>query len=112
MKHKKTIKFAILGSVLLLIIYVFTVLKGKEQPDYLAELTADGEGMVHTIYNEKNQPAMHLRCKELEWESRDKCLMTGIQATILKKGRMDKDIMIEGDKGFAESAGAFSANPY
>jgi lipopolysaccharide export system protein LptA len=103
MKHKKTIKIAIMGSVLLLIIYVFTVLKGKEESDYMNELTADGEGMVHTVFNEKNQPAMHLRCKELEWESRDKCLMTGIQATILKKGKMNKDITIEGDKGYAEN---------
>ncbi|MCP4217288.1 MAG: hypothetical protein GY765_21775, partial [bacterium] len=99
MKLKKWIKFAVIASVVLVVIYILTGLKSKEEGNFTSELEADGEGMVLRIYN-NNEVAISLKCSQLEQVEKDKDQMKDIEGTILKKGRLDKDIKVSGLNGY------------
>ncbi|MCP4149569.1 MAG: LPS export ABC transporter periplasmic protein LptC, partial [bacterium] len=103
MKHKKAIKIAIIVSLVLVLIYIFTGMKSKDETDFMSELKVDGEGMIHVTFNKKNQKAMELKCSESNREGRDKITMMDIEGLIFKKGRMSKDIKISGKSGYVSN---------
>jgi lipopolysaccharide transport protein LptA len=85
------------------LVYVFSGIKGKSQPDIVTEMSADGKDVKFYTYNEKGKKTLELICSEAFKESNDKTLMKNIQGLIYKEGRMDRDIKIFGDEGFVEN---------
>lgn len=87
-----------------LLVYIFFTMTGsKKVDDYQAETRADGEGMVHRSYNDEGNVALLLKCKHSNKGEGDHLDLEKIEATILKKGRMSKDIKVYGDKGYTEN---------
>jgi lipopolysaccharide transport protein LptA len=103
MKFKKTLKIFLVVFLVAVLVYVFSGIKGKSQPGYTGEMSADGEGMVFSAFNKENKKALELKCSEAIRESNDKTLMKNIQGLIFKKGHMDRDIKVFGDEGFVEN---------
>lgn len=100
MKGKKTLQIIIIFSLIGILIYVFAGLKKKQETDFSAELTADGEKMIHSTYDKQHRKAMELKCSEAEKETEDKTVMKNIEGVIFKKGRMNKDIQVHGRNGY------------
>lgn len=100
MKVKRTLQIIIVLSLIGILIYVFAGLKKKQETDYTAELTADGEKMIHSTYDKHHRKAMVLKCSEADKETEDKTVMKEIEGVIFKKGRMNKDITVQGNSGY------------
>lgn len=98
-------------KIVLIIFFLFTVyfiFRGLVQPEPKSNtlsgaFEADGVEMNQTIYDNQNRKAIEIRCTESKRASKDKILMKNLEATILKKGRMNKDIHVYGDDGFVEN---------
>lgn len=103
MKFKKTLKIFLVVFLIAVLVYVFSGIKGKSQPDIVTEMSADGKDVKFYTYNEKGKKTLELTCSEAFKESNDKTLMKNIQGLIFKEGRMDRDIKIFGDEGFVEN---------
>jgi lipopolysaccharide transport protein LptA len=103
MKFKKTLKIFLVVFLLAVLVYVFSGIKGKSQPEIITEMSADGKDVKFYTYNEKGKKTLELTCSEAFKESNDKTLMKNIQGLIFKEGRMDRDIKIFGDEGFVEN---------
>lgn len=89
--------------LLAVLVYVFSGLKGKSQPEIITEMSADGKDVKFYTYNEKGKKTLELTCSEAFKESNDKTLMKNVQGLIFKEGRMDRDIKIFGYEGFVEN---------
>lgn len=100
MKYKKTLKIFIIISLVGTLLYILIGLKKKVQPEFIGELKADGETMVHSTYDKEHRKAMELKCTEAVNESEDKTDMKNIDGVIYKKGRMNKDINVSGKSGY------------
>lgn len=100
MKYKKTLKISIIISLVATLLYILIGLKKKEQPEFIGELKADGETMIHDTYDKEHRKAMELKCTEAVKESEDKTDMKNIEGVIYKKGRMNKDINVSGKSGY------------
>lgn len=103
MKYKKTLKIIIIVSLVGMLLYIMIGLKKKAQPEFLGELKADGEAMVHNTYDKEHRKAMELKCTEAINESENKTDMKNIEGIIYKKGRMNKDINVSGKRGYVEN---------
>ncbi len=108
MKSKKILEIAIGVFLLATLVYIFSGIKGKKQPQYTTEFNADAKGVEFTTWahdkkDRKIRKALKLKCSEQVKESEDKTLMKNIDAVIFKKGRMNKDIKVFGDQGFTEN---------
>jgi hypothetical protein len=89
MKFKKTLKIFLVVFLLAVLVYVFSGIKGKSQPDIVTEMSADGKDVKFYTYNEKGKKTLELKCSEAFKESNDKTLMKNIQ------GFLKKDAWIE-----------------
>jgi len=103
MKFKKTFKIFLVVFLLAVLVYVFSGIKGKSQPEIISETSADGKDVKFYTYNEKGKKTLELTCSEAFKESNDKTLMKKIQGLIFKEGRMDRDIKVFGDEGYVEN---------
>ena len=103
MKFKRTLKIFLVVFLLAVLVYVFSGIKGKNQPEIITEMSADGKDVKFYTYNEKGKKTLELVCSEAFKESNDKTLMKNVQGLIFKEGRMDRDIKIFGDEGFVEN---------
>ena len=103
MKFKTLFKRFLVVFLLATLVYIFSGIKGKNQPDYVVELSADGKEVMHTHYNDENKIDLVVKCSESNKESADKVVMKKIDGLIPKKGRMNKDIKVFGDQGYAEN---------
>ena len=103
MKFKKTLKIFLVVFLLAVLVYVFSGIKGKSQPDIITEMSADGKDVKFYTYNESGKKTLELTCSEAFKESNDKTLMKNIQGLIFKEGRMDRDIKVFGDEGYVEN---------
>jgi len=100
MKFKRTLKIFLVVFLLAVLVYVFSGIKGKSQPEIITEMSADGKDVKFYTYNEKGKKTLELTCSEAFKESNDKTLMKNVQGLIFKEGRMDRDIKVFGDEGF------------
>lgn len=101
MRFKKGLKLFIIISLVGVFIYIFIGLKKKpEGEDSTSVLTVDGMKMVHVTYNKLHQKTMELKCTEAVKETDDKTVMKDIEGMIFKKGRMNKDIKVFGNRGY------------
>ncbi len=103
MKFKRTLKIFLVVFLLAVLVYVFSGIKGKSQPDIITEMSADGKDVKFYTYNESGKKTLELTCSEAFKESNDKTLMKNIQGLIFKEGRMDRDIKVFGDEGYVEN---------
>lgn len=103
MKYKRIVQILILLFLILVVIFIFSGIKHKRISTDLTNFEATGKEMVYTLYNKNNKKAILLKCSESKKVPEDKILMKNIQATIFKKGKLEKDIHISGDKGFIKN---------
>ncbi|UCH96373.1 MAG: hypothetical protein JSV88_05840 [Candidatus Aminicenantes bacterium] len=108
MKSKRVLKIFLVVFLAATLVYIFSGIKGKNQPDFSAELSADGEGMQLTCWamdkvKKGLRKALVIKCSESIKESEDKIVMKNIEGNIFKKGHMNKDIKVFGDQGFVEN---------
>jgi lipopolysaccharide transport protein LptA len=104
-KYRTVIKVVLVVFILFTLYAIFSGLlqQEPESTGLTGKFEADGVQMAQSIYDKNNRKAIELRCRESRRVSHDKILMKSIEATILKKGRMNKDIKIYGDDGFVEN---------
>jgi lipopolysaccharide transport protein LptA len=103
MRFKSLFKIFLVVFLLGTLVYIFSGIKGKNRPNYVVELSADGKEMTHTHYNDENKIDLVIKCSESNKESADKVVMKEINGLIPKKGRMNKDIKVFGERGYAEN---------
>jgi lipopolysaccharide export system protein LptA len=103
MKFKTILKFFLGLFLIATIIYVLSGIKGKSDVDYHVETRADGEGMIFASFNKEHRKAIELKCLESERKDKGRIVMKKIEGLIYKKGRMNKDIKVFGDHGYAEN---------
>ncbi|HLP62575.1 MAG TPA: LPS export ABC transporter periplasmic protein LptC, partial [Candidatus Deferrimicrobium sp.] len=100
MNYKKTLKILIIVSLVGTLLYILIGLKKPAQPEFIGELKADGETMIHNTYDKEHRKAMEIKCTEAVNESDDKTDMKNIEGVIYKKGRMNKDINVTAKSGY------------
>jgi lipopolysaccharide export system protein LptA len=103
MKHKRLFKVLLAVFLAAMLIYIVTGIKSTKGIDYQLETRADGELMTFSSFTEDNRKALELRCLEARQGEGDRTYMTKIDALIFKKGRMNKDIRVVGEKGYVEN---------
>ena len=103
MNYRTVFKISILFFLIITIIFIFSGIKPKSKVEELFKFEADGMGMIHETYNEKDKKILEIECSESKSESSDKTLMKNIRATIFKKGKMTEDLKISGSEGFVEN---------
>jgi len=82
------------------IVFIISGIRGKTSIDYKTKSRALGEGMVLTKFNKDNKVALVLKCDETKKDPNGKLIMVMMDALIIKKGRMNKDIRVTGAQGF------------
>lgn len=102
MGQKKLFKIVSIMILAFTLIFIIAGISGKGKSTEPPVFDADGKGMVSIRFNKEHRKVLEVRCSESERESSDKILMKDIQATVFKKGKIDKDVKITGKKGIVE----------
>lgn len=102
-KYQKIIKFLLICITLFTFFLIFKGMIQHEEPktDIVATMDVDGVEMHQSLYDEENRKIIELNCTHSRRVEKDKLEMRNIDAKVLKKGKMNKDIRIMGDEGFA-----------
>ncbi len=104
MKFRKAAKYFIVISLLALVVYIVTGFK-SQAPDQenFYEFEADGEGMVHEIFDDESRKIIELKAAQAKKSGEDRTDMKVVRGLILKKNRLNKDVQIYGDEGYTEN---------
>lgn len=100
-KYRKGVKITLGLAMLVVLVYLISSFKGSKRDDYRIESRPDGEQIVFYNFNKNNQKTLELRCTEFN-KTGKRTNMKNIAGLIYKKGRMNKDIKIFGDRGYEE----------
>ncbi len=102
-KYQKIVKILLICITLLTFFLIFRGIVQDQTPDkaLVGPVDADGVEMSQSLYDEENRKIIELSCTHSKRAEKDKLEMRNIDARILKKGKMNKDIRITGDEGFA-----------
>lgn len=103
MGQKKLFKIVSIVILAFTLIFIIAGISGKGKTTQSPVFEADGKGMVSIRFNKEHRKVLEVKCSESERESNDKILMKDIQATVFKKGKIDKDIKISGKTGTVEN---------
>lgn len=103
-KYRKGLKTGLAIAMLAVVVYITFSFRGSKQKDISIASRADGEQIVFYTYNKKNQKVLEITCTETQKEGKNRTVMKNIIALIYKKGRMNKDIRVFGDRGYVEGA--------
>lgn len=102
-KYQKIFKILLIAFVVIIIYFILKGIRQKDRSDLIREFKADGVGMIHVRFNNKNKRSIEFKCKESKKVNDNKIAMKNVDGTIFKKGRMNKDIKIVSDKGLFEN---------
>jgi lipopolysaccharide transport protein LptA len=102
-KYQKIIKFLLICITIFTFFLIFKGMMQDEAPktEFVASMDVDGVEMHQSLYDEENRKTIELNCTHSRRTGKDKLEMQNIDARVLKKGKMNKDIRIMGDEGFA-----------
>ncbi len=102
-KYQKIFKILLIAFVVITIYFILKGIKQKDGSDLIREFKADGVGMIHVRFNNKNKRSIEFKCKESKKVNDNKIAMKNVDGTIFKKGRMNKDLKIIANKGLFEN---------
>ena len=102
-KYQKLIKLLLICITLFTFFLIFKGMMQDEAPksDFVASMDVDGVEMSQSLYDVENRKIIELNCTQSRRTEKDTLEMRHIDARVLKKGKMNKDIRIMGDEGFA-----------
>jgi len=103
MGQKKIFRVVSIVILAFTLIFIIAGISGKGKATEPTVFDADGKGMVSIRFNKEHRKVLEVKCSESEREDNDKILMNDIQATVFKKGKIDKDIEISGKNGIVEN---------
>jgi LPS export ABC transporter protein LptC len=101
MKTQNMLKVFVLLMFVILLYAIFAQFQPRKRTDSLADYKPDGLEMKYVAYNRENQKSIEVTCSESQKQDDDTTLMHNIRATIYKKGELDQEIYISGDRGYA-----------
>lgn len=102
--YRKIFQIGAIATLVIVLIYVVAGLKSKKKDEFASELIVDGEGMIHVTFDKKGREAIKIRCSQSERGEKDELVLKNIEGLIYKKGRMNKDIKVFGDRGIVSNS--------
>lgn len=101
MKTKTALKVFVLLMFGILLYTIFAQFQPRKRTDSLADYKPDGLEMKYVAFNKESQKSLEVTCTESQKQDDNTTLMQNIRATIFKKGKLDQEIYISGDRGYA-----------
>ncbi|MFH2108322.1 MAG: LptA/OstA family protein [Chrysiogenia bacterium] len=91
--------------VLVLSLLLVFMLKAKKGGDSAKTVDTEIEGvnLTYLTFNKNNEKKLEIKCLESQKKGDDKLFMKKITATIFKADKLDKDIHISADSGYAKN---------
>jgi len=74
--------------------------KGAKEP---VNIEIEGVNLTYIAFNKNNEKKLEIKCLESQRKGDDKLFMKKITATIFKADKLDKDIRISADSGYAKN---------
>jgi len=103
MKYKTLFKIFVLLLFVVLLYTIFAEFQPRKRTDSLTNYEPDGIEMKYVAFNKHNEKSIEVTCSESQQQDKDMTLMKDIRATIFKKGKLDQEIYVSGDRGYATS---------
>ena len=103
MKYRTLIKSFVVVIFITLLFFILSEFKPRKEINSLDSFEPDGIEMKYIAFNKNNQKSLEINCAESKRAENDKTIMKKIRATIFKKGKLDQDILITADRGYASN---------
>jgi len=97
--------FALAAAVVLILAFSLVYLPGlkkKGTARKIVDAEIEGVNLTYLTFNKNNEKKLEVKCEESQKKDDDRLLMKKITATIFKADKLDGDIRISADSGYAQ----------
>ena len=91
------------GLVLVFSLLFLSPVKKEAARQENVDREIDGVNLTYLTFNKNNEKKLEIKCEESQKKGDDRLLMKKITATIFKADKLDKDIRISADSGYAQN---------